>query len=111
MDARLQAEASQGSGPRLRQADAERMKAEAEKARQESQRRRAQGKRMPHAPPRKQQKQGAGPWKRTRPRKALLEESDRLRQQGGTGKKTDLRAQLLQQLNTILATRDTAPAA
>ena len=35
------------------------------------------------------------------------EESDRLRQQAEK-EKADLRAQLLQQLNTILATRDTA---
>jgi outer membrane protein OmpA-like peptidoglycan-associated protein len=78
------------------QAEAERMKAEAEKARQEADAARAAA---------EQQKQALAV-EADKARKAA-EESDRLRQQAEK-EKADLRAQLLQQLNQVLATRDTA---
>jgi outer membrane protein OmpA-like peptidoglycan-associated protein len=78
------------------QAEAERMKAEAEKARQEADAARAAA----------EQQQQALAVEAEKARKAA-EESDRLRQQAEK-EKADLRAQLLQQLNAVLATRDTA---
>lgn len=78
------------------QAEAERMKAEAEKARQEADAARAAA---------EQQKQALAV-EADKARKAA-EESERLRQQAEK-EKADLRAQLLQQLNQVLATRDTA---
>jgi outer membrane protein OmpA-like peptidoglycan-associated protein len=78
------------------QAEAERMKAEAEKARQEADAARAAA---------EQQKQALAV-EAEKARKAA-EESERLRQQAEK-EKADLRAQLLQQLNAVLATRDTA---
>jgi len=91
-------------------ADAERMKAEAEKARQEAEaaRQQADAARQQADTARaaaEQQKQALAV-EADKARKAA-EESDRLRQQAEQ-EKADLRAQLLQQLNTILATRDTA---
>ncbi|HEY7405471.1 MAG TPA: OmpA family protein [Candidatus Angelobacter sp.] len=78
------------------QAEAERMKAEAEKARKEADAARAAA----------EQQQQALAVEAEKARKAA-EESDRLRQQAEK-EKADLRAQLLQQLNQVLATRDTA---
>jgi outer membrane protein OmpA-like peptidoglycan-associated protein len=72
------------------------MKAEAEKARQEADTARAAA---------EQQKQALAV-EAEKARKSA-EESDRLRQQAEK-EKADLRAQLLQQLNQVLATRDTA---
>jgi outer membrane protein OmpA-like peptidoglycan-associated protein len=85
------------------QADAERLKAEAEKARQEAEKARQEADAARVAA--EQQKQALAV-EAEKARKAA-EESDRLRQQAEK-EKADLRAQLLQQLNTILATRDTA---
>src|SRR5215475_7901110 len=93
--ARLQAEQARAQAQQA-QADAERMKAEAERARQDADAARAAA---------EQQKQALAV-EADKARKAA-EESDRLRQQAEK-EKADLRAQLLQQLNTILATRDTA---
>jgi outer membrane protein OmpA-like peptidoglycan-associated protein len=85
------------------QADAERMKAEAEKARQAAEQSRQEADAARAAA--EEQKQALAV-EADKARKAA-EESDRLRQQAEQ-EKADLRAQLLQQLNTILATRDTA---
>ncbi len=93
--ARLQAEQSRQQALAA-QAEAERMKAEAEKARQEADAARAAA----------VQQQQALAVEAEKARKAA-EESDRLRQQAEK-EKADLRAQLLQQLNQVLATRDTA---
>ncbi|HKF26564.1 MAG TPA: OmpA family protein [Candidatus Acidoferrum sp.] len=93
--ARLQAEQARAQA-QAAQADAERMKAEAERARQEADAARAAA---------EQQKQALAV-EAEKARKAA-EESDRLRQQAEK-EKADLRAQLLQQLNAVLATRDTA---
>ena len=93
--ARLQAEQSRQQALAA-QAEAERMKAEAEKARQEADAARAAA---------EQQKQALAV-EADKARKAA-EESDRLRQQAEK-EKADLRSQLLQQLNQVLATRDTA---
>jgi outer membrane protein OmpA-like peptidoglycan-associated protein len=94
-DARAQAQAAQ--------ADAERMKAEAIQARQEAE---AARKEADAARAAAEQQRAALAVEADKAHKAA-EESDRLRQQAEQ-EKTDLRAQLLQQLNTILATRDTA---
>ena len=108
-DARLQAEQAKAQAEHARaqaqaaQADAERMKAEAEKARQEAE---AARKEADSARAAAEQQKQALAVEADKARKAA-EESDRLRQQAEK-EKTDLRAQLLQQLNTILATRDTA---
>ncbi|HEU4416860.1 MAG TPA: OmpA family protein [Candidatus Angelobacter sp.] len=85
------------------QADAERMKAEAEKARQDAEKARQDAEQARAAA--EEQKQALAV-EADKARKSA-EESDRLRQQAEK-EKADLRAQLLQQLNTILATRDTA---
>jgi outer membrane protein OmpA-like peptidoglycan-associated protein len=100
--ARLQAEQAKAAA-QAAQADAERMKAEAEKARQEAEKARQEADTARAAA--EQQKQALAV-EADKARKAA-EESDRLRQQAEK-EKADLRAQLLQQLNTILATRDTA---
>lgn len=86
--ARAQAEAAR--------AEAERLKAEAEKARQEAEAAKAQAV--------AQQQQLAAEADKARQAAA---EADRLRQQAEK-EKADLRQQLLQQLNAVLATRDTA---
>jgi outer membrane protein OmpA-like peptidoglycan-associated protein len=101
-DARIQAEQAKAQA-QAAQADAERMKAEAEKARQEAESARKEADTARAAA--EQQKQALAV-EADKARKAA-EESDRLRQQAEK-EKADLRAQLLQQLNTILATRDTA---
>jgi outer membrane protein OmpA-like peptidoglycan-associated protein len=93
--ARQQAEQARAQA-QAAQAEAERMKAEAEKARQEADAARAAA---------EQQKQALAV-EAEKARKSA-EESDRLRQQAEK-EKADLRAQLLQQLNAVLATRDTA---
>jgi outer membrane protein OmpA-like peptidoglycan-associated protein len=93
--ARQQAEQARAQA-QAAQAEAERMKAEAEKARQEADAARAAA---------EQQKQALAV-EADKARKSA-EESDRLRQQAEK-EKADLRAQLLQQLNQVLATRDTA---
>jgi outer membrane protein OmpA-like peptidoglycan-associated protein len=100
--ARLQAEQARAQA-QAAQADAERMKAEAEKARADAERARQEADAARAAA--EQQKQALAV-EADKARKAA-EESDRLRQQAEK-EKADLRSQLLQQLNTILATRDTA---
>src|SRR5712671_5963097 len=108
-EARVQAEQARTQAEQARaqaqaaQADAERMKAEAVKARQEAEAARKEADAARAAA--EQQKQALAV-EADKARKAA-EESDRLRQQAEQ-EKADLRAQLLQQLNTILATRDTA---
>jgi outer membrane protein OmpA-like peptidoglycan-associated protein len=101
-DARVQAEQAKAAA-QAAQADAERMKAEAEKARLEAESARKEADAARAAA--EQQKQALAV-EADKARKAA-EESDRLRQQAEQ-EKADLRAQLLQQLNTILSTRDTA---
>jgi outer membrane protein OmpA-like peptidoglycan-associated protein len=101
-DARIQAEQARVQA-QAAQADAERMKAEAEKARQEAEIARKEADTARAAA---EQQTQALAVEAGKARKAA-EESDRLRQQAEQ-EKADLRAQLLQQLNTILATRDTA---
>lgn len=100
--ARAQAEAAR--------ADAERMKAEAQKAAQEAAEQRAaaeQAKQQADAArAQAEAQQQALAVEADKARKAA-EESDRLRQQAEKDK-ADLRARLLAQLNTILATRDSA---
>src|ERR1041385_5542481 len=108
-DARVQAEQARAQALAAK-ADAERMKAEADKARQDAEaaRQQADAARQQADTARaaaEQQKQALAV-EAEKARKAA-EESDRLRQQAEQ-EKADLRAQLLQQLNTILATRDTA---
>jgi outer membrane protein OmpA-like peptidoglycan-associated protein len=87
-DARAQAEAAK--------AEAERLKAEALQAKQEAEAAKAQAE--------AQQQQLSAEADKAR---QAAEEADRLRQQAEK-EKADLRAQLLQQLNAVLATRDTA---
>ena len=100
--ARADAEAARTSAENARaqaqaaQAEAERMKAEAEKAKQEADTARAAA----------EAQQQALAVEAEKARKAA-DESERLRQQAEKDK-TDLRARLLAQLNTILSTRDTA---
>jgi outer membrane protein OmpA-like peptidoglycan-associated protein len=101
-DARVQAEQARAQA-QAAQADAERMKAEAEKARMEAEAARKEADAARAAA--EQQKQALAV-EADKARKAA-QESDRLRQEAEK-EKADLRAQLLQQLNTILATRDTA---
>src|SRR6476619_785719 len=101
-EARVQAEQARAQA-QAAQADAERMKAEAEKARLEAESARKEADTARAAA--EQQKQALAV-EADKARKAA-EESDRLRQEAEK-EKADLRAQLLQQLNTILATRDTA---
>jgi outer membrane protein OmpA-like peptidoglycan-associated protein len=93
--AKAQAETAKAQAEAAR-AEAERMKAEADKAKQEADAARAAAE--------AQQQQLAV--EADKARKAA-EESERLRQQAEKDK-ADLRARLLAQLNTILATRDTA---
>lgn len=93
--ARAQAEAAK--------AEAERMKAAAEKAAQEAAQQREAAERAKADALAQQQALAV---EADKARKAA-EESDRLRQQAEKDK-ADLRARLLAQLNTILATRDTA---
>jgi outer membrane protein OmpA-like peptidoglycan-associated protein len=100
--ARVQAEQARAQA-QAAQADAERMKAEAVKARQEAEAARQEADAARAAA--EQQKQALAV-EADKARKSA-EESDRLRQEAEK-EKADLRAQLLQQLNTILATRDTA---
>ncbi|HLY91869.1 MAG TPA: OmpA family protein [Candidatus Angelobacter sp.] len=100
--ARQQAEQARAAA-QAAQADAERMKAEADKARQDAERARQEADAARAAA--EQQKQALAV-EADKARKAA-EESDRLRQQAEK-EKADLRAQLLQQLNAVLATRDTA---
>jgi outer membrane protein OmpA-like peptidoglycan-associated protein len=108
-DARVQADQARVQAEQARaqaqaaQADAERMKAEAVKARQEAEAARQEADAARAAA--EQQKQALAV-EADKARKSA-EESDRLRQEAEK-EKADLRAQLLQQLNTILATRDTA---
>jgi outer membrane protein OmpA-like peptidoglycan-associated protein len=87
-DARAQAEAAK--------AEAERLKAEALQAKQEAEAAKAQAE--------AQQQQLAAEADKAR---QAADEANRLRQQAEK-EKADLRAQLLQQLNAVLATRDTA---
>ncbi|HLK52603.1 MAG TPA: OmpA family protein [Candidatus Angelobacter sp.] len=101
-DARLQAEQARTQALAA-QADAERMKAEAIQARQEAENARKEADAARAAA---EQQKDALAVEADKARKAA-QESDRLRQQAEQ-EKADLRAQLLQQLNTILATRDTA---
>src|ERR1041385_6923542 len=100
--ARVQAEQARAAA-QAAQADAERMKAEADKARQDAEKARQEADTARAAA--EQQKQALAV-EADKARKAA-EESERLRQQAEK-EKADLRAQLLQQLNAVLATRDTA---
>jgi outer membrane protein OmpA-like peptidoglycan-associated protein len=100
--ARVQAEQARAAA-QAAQADAERMKAEADKARQDAEKARQEADAARAAA--EQQKQALAV-EADKARKAA-EESERLRQQAEK-EKADLRAQLLQQLNAVLATRDTA---
>ncbi len=93
--ARAQADAERMKAEAAK-AEAERMKAEAEKAKREADAARAAA----------EAQQQALAVEAEKARKAA-EESDRLRQQAEKDK-ADLRARLLAQLNTILATRDSA---
>lgn len=101
-EARVQAEQARAQA-QAAQADAERMKAEAIQARQEAE---VARKEADAARAAAEQQKAALAVEADKAHKAA-EESDRLRQQAEQ-EKADLRAQLLQQLNTILATRDTA---
>jgi outer membrane protein OmpA-like peptidoglycan-associated protein len=101
-DARVQAEQARAQA-QAAQADAERMKAEAIQARQEAE---AARKEADAARAAAEEQKAALAVEADKAHKAAAE-SDRLRQQAEQ-EKADLRAQLLQQLNTILATRDTA---
>jgi outer membrane protein OmpA-like peptidoglycan-associated protein len=101
-DARVQAEQARAQA-QAAQADAERMKAEAVKARQEAEVARQEADAARAAAEQQKQELAVEADKARR----AADESDRLRQQAEK-EKADLRAQLLQQLNTILATRDTA---
>ncbi len=92
---RAQAEAARAQAEAAK-AEAERLKAEAEKARQEAEAAKAQAVAQQQALAVEADKA-----------KRAAEEADRLRQQAEK-EKADLRAQLLQQLNAVLATRDTA---
>ncbi len=100
--ARQQAEQARAAA-QAAQADAERMKAEADKARQDAERARQEADAARAAA--EQQKQALAV--EAEKARAAAAESDRLRQQAEK-EKADLRAQLLQQLNAVLATRDTA---
>ncbi len=100
--ARIQAEQARAAA-QAAQADAERMKAEADKARQDAERARKEADAA--RADAEQQKQALAV--EAEKARAAAAESERLRQQAEK-EKADLRAQLLQQLNTILATRDTA---
>ncbi len=100
--ARAQAEAARADAEKAR-AEAERMKQEAEAAAQEAARQRAEAEKAKA--------------EAVAQRQALAVEADKARQaaaqsenlrQQAEKEKQDLRARLLQQLNTILATRDTA---
>jgi outer membrane protein OmpA-like peptidoglycan-associated protein len=100
--ARAQADAARAQAEAAR-ADAERMKAAAEQAAQEAAAQRQAAERAKADALAQQQALAV---EADKARKAA-EESDRLRQQAEKDK-ADLRARLLAQLNTILATRDTA---
>jgi len=93
--ARAQAEAAK--------AEAEKLKAEADKARQEAEAAKSQAE---AAKAQAVEQQQALAVEADKARQAAAE-ADRLRQQAEK-EKTDLRQQLLQQLNAVLATRDTA---
>jgi len=107
--AQSQAEQARGQAEQARaqaetaKADAERMKLEAQQARQEAQKAQQEAE-SARASAVEQQKALAVEADKAR---KSAEESERLRQQAEK-EKVDLRARLLQQLNTILATRDTA---
>jgi outer membrane protein OmpA-like peptidoglycan-associated protein len=100
--ARQQAEQARAAA-QAAQADAERMKAEADKARQDAERAKQEADAARAAA--EQQKQALAV--EADKARAAAAESDRLRQQAEK-EKADLRGQLLQQLNAVLATRDTA---
>src|SRR5882724_2215270 len=100
--ARSQAEQARAQAETAK-ADAERMKLEAQQARQEAQKAQQEAE-SARASAVEQQKALAVEADKAR---KSAEESERLRQQAEK-EKVDLRARLLQQLNSILATRDTA---
>ena len=100
--ARQQAEQARAAA-QAAQADAERMKAEADKARQDAEKARKEADAARAAAEQQKQELAVEAEKA----RQAAEESDRLRQQAEK-EKADLRAQLLQQLNQVLATRDTA---
>jgi outer membrane protein OmpA-like peptidoglycan-associated protein len=100
---RVQTEQARADAARAVQADEQNMKAEAEKSRYEAELARQEA---DTARASAEQQTQALAVEADKARKAA-EESDRLRQEAEK-EKADLRAQLLQQLNTILATRDTA---
>jgi outer membrane protein OmpA-like peptidoglycan-associated protein len=100
--ARAQAEAARAQAEAAR-SDAERMKREAEAAAQEASRQKQEAD-AAKAAALAQQEQLAAEAEKAR---NAAQEADRLRQQAEK-EKADLRARLLQQLNSILSTRDTA---
>ena len=99
---RRQAEEDRAKAETARQ-EAERLKAEAETAAQEAAKAKAEAEAARAAALQQQQALAAEAEKA----KQAAAEADRLRQQAEK-EKTDLRARLLQQLNTILETKDTA---
>ncbi len=100
--ARAQAEAARAAAEKAR-AEAERMKQEAEAAAQEAARQKAEAEKAKAEAVAQQQALAA---EADKARQAAAQ-SESLRQQAEK-EKQELRARLLQQLNTILATRDTA---
>ena len=100
--ARAQAEADRAAAEKAR-AEAERMKQEAEAAAQEAARQKAEAEKAKAEAVAQQQALAV---EADKARQAAAQ-SENLRQQAEK-EKQDLRARLLQQLNTILATRDTA---
>ena len=100
--ARLQAEQERAQAEAAKQ-EAERMKQEAEAAAQEAARQKQEAEAAKAAALEQQQALAAEADKA----RSAAQESDRLRQQAEK-EKSELRARLLQQLNTILATRDSA---
>jgi outer membrane protein OmpA-like peptidoglycan-associated protein len=100
--ARLQAEQERAKAEAAKQ-EAERMKQEAQAAAEEAARQRQEAEAAKAAALQQQQALAAEAEKA----RNAAQESDRLRQQAEK-EKSELRQRLLQQLNTILATRDTA---
>jgi len=98
-----EAEAKKRVEAEAAQAEAERMKQEAQKAAQEAAQQKEEAEKAKAEALAQQQALAA----ETEKAKAAAEQSEQLRQQAEK-EKQELRARLLQQLNTILATRDTA---
>ncbi|HVO81509.1 MAG TPA: OmpA family protein [Terriglobales bacterium] len=101
--AEAEAEARRRAEAEAARAEAERMKQEAEQAAQEAARQREEAEKAKAEALAQQQALAA----ETEKARQAAQESEKLRQQAEK-EKQELRARLLQQLNTILATRDTA---